>query len=104
MIYAFRSRIKDFNGPPNQAAAQIMFELAEEEECYHLSDNFRSNIFETLVLEKEDANADGTHQNDEEEHNIERIDQKDFQPVGEQQTHWSSPKPNPRRRNPKYYH
>lgn len=50
MVSAVRARIREIGGPPNQAAARILFELVNEEDEY--SDGFlvdNDNEFETLA-------------------------------------------------------
>lgn len=57
MIDAARSRIKDIGGPPNAAAAQVLYELVMEESDYHnqlemeesRAENEVCSVFETLL-------------------------------------------------------
>lgn len=56
MISAVRSRIKQFGGHPNQAAARILFELVDEEDSQHINTEDDENTFETLVQEHFDEN------------------------------------------------
>lgn len=84
MISAVRARMKDLGGPPDQAAAQILFELTVEEDNYtDIIDN-NDNTFEVLVLEHTDGDPVKIYELGEEEEPRDETPSQDFQEAGGQ--------------------
>lgn len=88
MVSAARGRIRDIGGNPNEAAAQVLYELVTEEDMHNLAPHEEDNHFEALVATAKDHLQDTNEVADTKEGgepDDERgTDEEDFHDAGEE--------------------